>query len=389
VPAVEPEPKQSLSEDQIEAIAARLRAGEPLDDYLRPVLFQTPKEYELNYSGKASKSRILAETMAVPLQPLRRYGGGGGDESDWSNQLIFGDNLQVLKTLLDMKTRGQLVNADGSSGVRLCYIDPPFATRQEFSGRRGARAYRDKVVGAAFVEFLRKRLTFIYELLADDGSLYLHLDTRKAHYMKVILDELFGENNFRSEIIWKRTTAHSGANRYGPVHDLILFYTKSDTFVWNKGVHSPETVATCVRPTTPERLFVERLLESANAAALRSWFKSPDVGFYSIEYGYQPGGNGRSKRGTFNPDFFLWLEAEDRVVVVEIKGDDDVSDVNVGKLAYAAAHFKQINSLLASAKEPRRYEFHFVSPTDYDDFFAALRDGSSAEFVSSLQAALA
>ncbi len=230
-----------LSDGQIDALAARLRAGEYLDEHFRPLLFRQAKEYGLDYAAKAPTSRILADTMAVPLQPLKRF----GDEGDgWRNRLIFGDNLQVLKTLLEMKNRGELLNADGSNGLKLCYIDPPFATRQEFSGKRGARAYRDKVAGAAFVEFLRKRLIFIRELLTDDGSLYLHLDTRKVHYMKVVLDEIFGEQNFRSEVIWKRTTAHSGANRYGPVHDTLLFYSKTDQYIWNGGRHASEDIST-------------------------------------------------------------------------------------------------------------------------------------------------
>lgn len=211
---------------------ARLKAGEYLDEYLRPLLFRRAKEYELDYAEKAAKSRVLADTMAVPLQPLKRF--GGDTDGDWCNRLIFGDNLQVLKTLLEMKNRGELLNADGSNGIRLCYIDPPFATRQEFQGRRGARAYRDKVAGAAFVEFLRKRLVFLYELMADNGTLYLHLDTRKAHYLKVVLDEIFGEHNFQSEIVWKRTSAHNSARRWGPVHDTILVYSKSNLFIWNE-----------------------------------------------------------------------------------------------------------------------------------------------------------
>ena len=85
-----------------------------------------------------------------------------------------------------MKNRGELLNADGSQRGTPLLHRPAFATRQEFQGRRGARAYRDKVAGAAFVEFLRKRLVFICELLADDGSLWLHLDTRKVHYLKVV-----------------------------------------------------------------------------------------------------------------------------------------------------------------------------------------------------------
>lgn len=231
---------QRLTDGQVDALAARLKAGEYLDEYLRPLLFRQAKEYELEYAAKTPKSRVLADTMAVPLQRLKQF---GSPDSEWTNKLVFGDNLQVLKTLMEMKSRGELRNADGSDGIRMCYIDPPFASRQEFSGRRGARAYRDKIAGAAFVEFLRKRLIFIQELLTADGALYLHLDTRKAHYMKVVLDEVFGEQNFRNEVVWKRTTAHSGANRYGPVHDSLLFYSKTDHYIWNKGLHSPETIA--------------------------------------------------------------------------------------------------------------------------------------------------
>src|SRR5438132_8996612 len=129
-----------------------------------------------------------------------------------------------------MKARGERRKADGTRGVRLCYIDPPFATKREFRGKRGQMAYRDKVEGAEFIEFLRKRLIFIHEVLADDGVLYLHLDTKKVHYMKVVLDELFGEAGFHNEIIWKRSDAHSdtiqGAQDYGRIHDTILRYTK-------------------------------------------------------------------------------------------------------------------------------------------------------------------
>jgi len=226
-----------LTEEEIEAIAARLRRGQFLDDHYRAALFRQPKEYELTYAAKRGRGQILAETMAVPLQTLKRF---GPDSEGWINRLVSGDNLQVLKTLFEMKERGELKNADGSDGVRLCYIDPPFATKQEFRGGRGQKAYADKVIGAEFVEFLRKRLILIHELLATDGVLYLHLDTKKVHYVKVLLDEIFGENNFRSEIIWKRATAHSGANRYGPVHETLLFYSKGPNYLWNGGFHDPE-----------------------------------------------------------------------------------------------------------------------------------------------------
>lgn len=189
-----------LTEPEIAALTERLRKGEFLDDQYRARLFRQPKEYELTYASKESRGSILASTMGVPFQTLRRF----GDPSEgWSNRLVFGDNLQVLKTLYAMRERGELTNADGTPGVRLCYIDPPFATRQEFRGKQDEMAYADKIIGARFVEFLRKRLILIHELLAEDGTIYVHLDQRKVHYIKVILDEVFGEQNFLSEVIWE------------------------------------------------------------------------------------------------------------------------------------------------------------------------------------------
>jgi type III restriction enzyme len=140
---------------------------------------------------------------------------------------------------------------------------------------------------------------------------------------------------------------------------------------------------------TPERLFVERLLLNPNnAAAVKAWVKAPDVGFFSIEYGYQPGGNGRSKRGSFNPDFFLLRDGGDEVIVVEVKDNNDITDQNRGKLAYAQAYFVKVNEMLRVKRDKRRYQFHFLSPVDYDDFFAGLRDAKLDGFVSTLQAAL-
>lgn len=224
----------SLTDAEIKSITGRLKRGRFLDDHYRRLLFRQPKEYELTYAGKQSRGQILAETMEVPLQTLKSFGSEG---DGWTNKLVFGDNLQVLKTLFEAKERGDLTNADGSPGVRLCYIDPPFATKREFRTSKGNLAYRDKVEGAEFVEFLRKRLVFIHELLSDDGVLYLHLDTNKAHYMKVLLDEIFGPENFRTEIIWKRSTAHSdtkqGRKLHGRIHDSILFYSKGPEWVWN------------------------------------------------------------------------------------------------------------------------------------------------------------
>ncbi len=190
--AEKPSSVTGVDQHEVDAVVARIRAGLPLDERYKSVLFTAGREAELNYAGKETRGSVLAGVMAVPLQVQKVF---GATKADWTDKLVFGDNLQVLRTLLDLKERGALRNADGTQGVRLCYIDPPFATKREFRGRRGALAYRDKVEGAQFVEYLRRRIILIHELLADDGALYLHLDTNKVHYMKVALDEIFGANN--------------------------------------------------------------------------------------------------------------------------------------------------------------------------------------------------
>lgn len=133
-----------------------------------------------------------------------------------------------MKSLLEMKRRGELCNADGTPGVRLVYIDPPFATMQEFQGSEDQKAYQDKIIGSRFVEFLRKRLVLIRELLSSDGAVFVHLDWKKVHYLKVIMDEVLGENNFRNEIVWHYPGREMHiSNKYNAKHDTILFYSRS------------------------------------------------------------------------------------------------------------------------------------------------------------------
>lgn len=203
-----------------------LASGEELSPEWSRIIFPPEKrEYELVYHGKEREEDIIANTLAVPLQPVRTFNKNG---VEWHNKLIFGDNLQAMKTLLEMKRRGELCNADGTPGVRLVYIDPPFATMQEFHGSEDQKAYQDKVVGSRFVEFLRKRLVLIRELLSDDGAIYVHLDWKKVHYLKVIMDEVFGENHFRNEIVWHYPGREMHiSNKYNAKHDTLLFYARS------------------------------------------------------------------------------------------------------------------------------------------------------------------
>jgi DNA modification methylase len=238
-------PQTPLDEHELEAVIERLRRGELLDDFYKARMFRQVREAELVYAAKEPRGSILARTMSVPLQPTRLFGDAVGG---WTNKLIFGDNLQVLKTLLEMKERGELVNADGTHGFRMCYIDPPFATKREFRGSKGQRAYRDKIDEADFIEFLRKRLVFIHELLAEDGTLYVHLDTKKGHYVKVVLDELFGAQNFRNEIIWWYYNKMQGnVNRFPSNHDSIYVYGKGPHTLFTPVMEERDETATLIK----------------------------------------------------------------------------------------------------------------------------------------------
>ena len=109
-----------MTEEQRQEIIRRLQQGEELSPEWTRILFPPEKrEYELVYHGKEREEDILANTLAVPLQKVRTF---GKNSDDWHNMLIFGDNLQVMKSLLEMKRAGKLCNADGSPGVRLVYI---------------------------------------------------------------------------------------------------------------------------------------------------------------------------------------------------------------------------------------------------------------------------
>jgi site-specific DNA-methyltransferase (adenine-specific)/adenine-specific DNA-methyltransferase len=183
-----------LSEKDRERIIQVLESGEELPIDYKHVLFPPEKkEYELVYAGKEREEDILADTMAVPLQPVKTF---GKNVNGWTNKLIFGDNLQIMKALMD--------DSDVQGQVKLIYIDPPFATKQEFRGSQDQKAYQDKIAGVKFIEFLRKRLILMKALLASDAFICVHLDYRKGHYLKVLMDEMFKENNFRNEIVVKR-----------------------------------------------------------------------------------------------------------------------------------------------------------------------------------------
>lgn len=225
---MDPSP-DTLTPEQRERIVEILRSGESLAPEWQRILFPRAKrECELVYEGKQRAEEVIADTMSVPLQPVRTFGRKG---HRWSNKIVFGDNLQALRSLVDKKRAGELCCADGTSGVRLAYIDPPFATKREFRGQQNAKAYQDKVVGSQFLEFLRKRLILLRELLTPDGVLFVHSDWKKGHYIKVLLDEIFGEHRFRNEIIWWYYNKMQGnVKRFPSNHENIFFYSVGSEF---------------------------------------------------------------------------------------------------------------------------------------------------------------
>jgi DNA modification methylase len=103
---------------------------------------------------------------------------------------------------------------------------------------KGLRDTEEEIL--AYLIYMVQRLLYMKLILKPTGSIYLHCDPHASHYIKIMMDAIFGHENFQSEIVWKRTSAHSGANKYGPIHDTILFYAMTDTYTWNP-VYQPYT----------------------------------------------------------------------------------------------------------------------------------------------------
>lgn len=232
----------NLTQAERDELIQILSNGESIPAQWRARLFpesernqEIGKEYRLVYDGKMKREEVLAQTPAAPWQLVRSFCADRPHGDEWRNLLVWGDNLLALRELLADQ---QGPNRFGTRGkIKLIYIDPPFATRQDFMKDK-EKAYRDKVQGAQFIEFLRRRLILLREVLAEDGSIYVHLDTKKSHYLKAVLDEVFGEENFQNEIIWKRQSAKSGAfeglGQFGRIHETLLFYTKGEKWIWNQ-----------------------------------------------------------------------------------------------------------------------------------------------------------
>ncbi len=223
-----------LSKVEKDFIIALIEKGDPIPENFRDKLFPTDhKEYELTYADKMRKEDLLANddgSFPVPLQVEKIFNGTEHPtyDDEWRNMIVFGDNLQLLKTIY--KNEDDLIKDKVKGKVKLIYIDPPFATSDDFQSKDGAKAYSDKKRGAEFIEYLRKRLIVAKEVLSDDGSIYVHLDSKMGHYIKVLMDEIFSSFEF-SEIIWVCGLMGSG-DFFPKAHETIYCY-RSKTAIFN------------------------------------------------------------------------------------------------------------------------------------------------------------
>lgn len=223
-----------LTENDKKKLIEIIKSGKNIPYEYKSVLFpDTEKaEYELTYDDKIREEDLLANddgSFPVPLQ-LENVFINDNQQDDWKNMIVFGDNLQFLKNIYQNKD--PLIKNKIKGKVKLIYIDPPFATEDEFKSRDGAKAYTDKKRGSEFIEFLRRRLILAKYILSDEGTIFVHLDEKMSHYIKVVMDEVFEKSNFRNEIIWCYAGGGIPKRDFPRKHDTILRYTKSDVYTY-------------------------------------------------------------------------------------------------------------------------------------------------------------
>ena len=207
-----------------------LNISEPIDDVETYKFDPIQGEPMLHWKGK----RPFQSTQFYPAQLKETHGEEVGG---WRNKIYWGDNLQVMGHLL--KTyRGK---------ITLIYIDPPFDSKADYKKRielKGNKVENDRTsfeekqytdiwTNDEYLQFMYERLILMRELLADNGSIYLHCDPDTSHYLKVMMDAIFGYNNFKNEIIWAYNRFSRRGDGFPSMHDTILFYAKSEEMRFN------------------------------------------------------------------------------------------------------------------------------------------------------------
>jgi DNA modification methylase len=191
----------------------------------------------LQWVGK----RPLERVTAFPAQLVERF--APIPDAQGEGLIFHGDNKDVLAWLLANGYRGK---------INLVYIDPPFDSGANYVRttelRSSGQSYRvngeeytlgeqvqytDIWTNDSYLQFIYERLLLLKELMAETGSIYFHCDSHKSHFLRCLMDEVFGADRFSSEIIWQRTASHNDPGRYGTIHDTVFFYSKGSEYVWN------------------------------------------------------------------------------------------------------------------------------------------------------------
>ena len=258
-----------LTEQEQQEILRFIEADRPLPEKYRFLLFEDKREVELVWNGKTSEVCNIVlpfqviEQVDEPRAEKPEDSGMQGDLFDfrgrqlkgWTNKLIWGDNKLILASLKNGPLREEI---EKQGGLKLIYIDPPFDVGADFSmdieipSSDGTSdtftkkpnileeiAYRDTWGKGAdsFIAMIHERLVLMRDLLAEDGSIYVHCDWRVQGFMRLILDEIFGKSLFQNELIWKRQSPSSSkarARKYSADHDTIYYFTKSSNYIFNK-----------------------------------------------------------------------------------------------------------------------------------------------------------
>ena len=252
----------NLTDNEIREITKCLDDGKSLPEKYRFLLFEDKREVELVWNGKTPETSNIVlpfQTIEVVDEPrsenvndqnpaLSLFDERGRQISGWTNKLIWGDNKLILSSLRSGPMREEI---EKQGGIKLIYIDPPFDVGADFSMKVEVGddeltkkpnvleelAYRDTWGKGAdsFIAMIYERLSLMKDLLADDGSIYVHCDYRVSGYMRLALEEIFGKNNLRNEIVWCYTGPGSpGMKQFNRKHDTIFWYSKGSNWIFNR-----------------------------------------------------------------------------------------------------------------------------------------------------------
>jgi DNA modification methylase len=250
-----------LTEKEQQEVIRYIEADKSLPDKYRFLLFEEKREVELVWNGKTNEvcnivlpfqvieqvDEPRAEKDTSFQKTLFDLDPRGRQLKGWTNKLVWGDNKLILSSLKNGPLREEI---EAQGGIKLIYIDPPFDVGADFSmdieigedtftkkpNILEEIAYRDTWGKGAdsFIAMIYERLVLMRDLLADDGSIYVHCDWRVSGYIRQIMDEIFGSQCFGNAITWKRSLPHGNTyKRFGQILDSLFYYRKTDRFVWN------------------------------------------------------------------------------------------------------------------------------------------------------------